>query len=334
MRVTTSAWFAFGKTAIVMPLPGIAREALDREARRDVPVELAVQPERRDAQLAQPRLRVEAAASGLAHLVVDLRVRLGVAACSALAGEVLEEVVLVGRDRRAGEDDEEPDRALAEAASGVIQPAWLCPARPTRRGSIPGCRARKRAAAAASRASTSIALGGRRRARVEAGRLADAALVVGEHGHAVAEEQRLQVGQVGARRLARARDPRDRRVRRRAPAAPSASRRASRRRCGSAPRSTGRGRAPTPCRSRARRRRELERADAGALRRPTGADAVAGPRAYSPCSSPVSRLTIRAGPYGSSTTAIVCPPSGRGRRGPARPPTPARRGRRRRQSRM
>ena len=38
------------------------------------------------------------------------------------------------------------------AASGMIQPAWLEPVRPTRAGSTSGCAARKRAAASASRA--------------------------------------------------------------------------------------------------------------------------------------------------------------------------------------
>ncbi len=42
-----------------------------------------------------------------------------------------------------------------DAASGMIQPAWLPPERPTRRGSTSGCAARYLAAAAASRARTS-----------------------------------------------------------------------------------------------------------------------------------------------------------------------------------
>ena len=259
------------------------------------------------------------------------------AGCSALAREVLEEVVLVGRDRRAGEEDEEPDRALARggerrdpaglALPGETDAARIDPRLPRQeargRSGVAGehvDRARPSATRRGRSRSTRRCRACRRRARPRRGGASSA----------------CEVGQVGARRLARAGHPRDRRRAAPAPAAPSASRRASRRRCGSAPRSTGRGRAPRPCRSRARRRRpRLSVPTPAPSRRPAGADAVAGAARVQPVQ--LARVEVRraaAGRTGRRPRRSCARPSGRGRRGPARQPTPARRARRRRARRV
>jgi hypothetical protein len=95
--VSTSAWFAFGKSAMVKSRP--AARAAFGQARRDMAIATAVDPERRDAKAPDPREWIDSPGLGREDLRVDRSVRqLGRALT--LACEILVEVVLVGRHGR------------------------------------------------------------------------------------------------------------------------------------------------------------------------------------------------------------------------------------------
>ena len=245
--VSTSAWFACGKTPIEKSRPGSRGKRLEpphRQARRDVLVEASVQPRAPGHAVCGSTgsgRRRRGRGPGPARRSPRRSVAAGVRPRRSDPGR--------GRSRPPSRPDRRRRRGSGSrgsrvAASGMIQPAWLWPARPTRAGSISGCAARKRTAAAASRASTSIASAVGDSPGYDAARLTDPALVVGEDGDAVPDEERLQIGEVRARRRPGAVHERDRGVATRARRQRSAFPRGRRRRSGSAPRAAARRLAP------------------------------------------------------------------------------------------
>ena len=157
--VSTSAWFAFGKSTTVMSRPGSAAIGASRRSERPGGTCRSRPPYTQSEGIFSLRIHgIGSTPPGprLQDLRVDLRVRERRRPL-ALAGEILVEVVLVGRHGRAREDEQEADRRLARRGERGDPSGLAVSRQPDPLRSISGCAARKRAAAWASRASVSMA---------------------------------------------------------------------------------------------------------------------------------------------------------------------------------
>ena len=157
--VSTSAWFAFGKSTTVKSRPGSAAIGASRRSESPGGTMRSCPPYSQSDGIFSFRIDgIGSTPPGprLQNLRVDRRVgeRRG---ALALAREILEEVVLVRRHGRAREEQEEPDRRLTRGGerrdpAGLAVPRQPDPcadrSRAARRGSAPR--------PAASRASVSI----------------------------------------------------------------------------------------------------------------------------------------------------------------------------------